>query len=108
LRVTGSLAFVAAARAAFLVTRDKDDNKRRLLLPLKNNIGPDGSGCAYRIETFKLENGIETSRVDWESESVSMTADEALQTAVKDRIQAPAREDAAEFLREVLKTGPVP
>jgi hypothetical protein len=48
-RVTGSLAFVAAARAAWLVTADKTDPKRRLFLPIKNNLAKDNGGLAFGI-----------------------------------------------------------
>ena len=65
LQVSGSLAFVAAVRAAFVVTGDKNDDTRRLLLPLKNNIGNDRTGYAYCIEPVSLPGEIETSRIAW-------------------------------------------
>ena len=48
-RTMGSLAFTAAARAVWGVTKDKGDSQRRLMLPVKNNIAPDVMGLAYSI-----------------------------------------------------------
>jgi hypothetical protein len=75
-RVSGSIGFVAAARAAYFVARDPDDGERRLLLPLKNNLGVDSTGYAYRVEPVTLPSGIETSRVVWEPDPVTKSADE--------------------------------
>ena len=79
-RITGSIAFIAAARASFLVSRDNDDPDRRLMLPLKNNLAKDTHGFGYRIEEHNL-SGIETSNVTWEKDSVDLTAEEVLSYA---------------------------
>ncbi len=72
LRVAGSLAFVAAARSAFVVAYDPNDKKRRFLLPTKNNISEDKNGFAFSIQSYRLENSqIPTSKVVWETEMVN-------------------------------------
>lgn len=106
MRVTGSLAFVAAARAAFLVVQDPADDHRRLFLPMKNNISKNKSGFAFTIESHQLPSGIETSRVVWSNEPVTATVDEvmSLQQNFEER---GALEDAKEFLLQILANGQV-
>jgi putative DNA primase/helicase len=109
MRVSGSLAFVAAARAAYLVATDPQDKARRLFLPLKNNLGPDASGLAFRIEgeTVASPAGpLTTSRVCWETELVSMTADQALRAECPpDRTTA--LDVAKEWVQDALAYGPL-
>jgi len=69
LRVSGSLAFVAAARAAHIVVVDPEDENRRLFLPAKNNLAKDNTGLAFVVESHTLDGGIETSRVMWDRDS---------------------------------------
>ncbi len=105
--ITGSLAFVAAARAAYIVAKDQADPLRRLLLPVKNNLGEDQTGYAFRIKSASLPGGIATSRVAWEAERVTVTADDALAPA-QDREERSAVDDAADFLRSLLADAPLP
>jgi len=109
MRVTGSLAFVAAARAAYLVTTDLQDKTLRLFLPMKNNLGPDATGLAFRIESTSvasLAGPLTTSRVSWESEPVPMTADEAMQ-AENGSKSTSALDAAIDWLQETLADGQV-
>jgi len=109
MRVIGSLAFVAAARGAYLVTADSQDKARRFFLPMKNNLAPDAPGLAFRIEGATVTSPagpLETSRVSWESEPVSVTADEAMQ-AESASGGTSALDTAIEWLRETLADGPV-
>jgi putative DNA primase/helicase len=105
LRVMGSLGFVAAARGAYLVAKDRDDEGRRLFLPMKNNLAEGRGGLAFRVKGATLESGIETSHVEWDGKPVTTTADEAMITEEPE--ERDAREEAAAWLKELLKGGPV-
>ncbi len=75
-RAMGSLAFVAAARAVWAASKDKADpsGRRRLFLPVKNNLGNDLTGLAYRLEP--TSDG--SACVAWEQDPVTVSVDEAL------------------------------
>lgn len=104
--VTGSLAFVAAARAAYIVAKDPENDRRRLLLPAKNNVGDDKTGLSYTIESALVGEGIPTSQIMWGSELVTASADDVLGRSF-DAQKRMERNDAAVWLRSVLADGPV-
>jgi hypothetical protein len=106
-RIIGSIAFVAAARAAFIVSRDPDDENRRLFVPSKNNLGPDRDGLAFRIETRDVGRGIIAPAVSWDSEPVKRTADEILSAMSGSGDGHTAKDEAKTFLQEALGSGPV-
>lgn len=109
-RFAGSIAFVAAARAAFAIIEDPDEDGRRLLLQAKNNLGPKCKGIAFRLEQRLIADDIVSSNVMFESEHISQSIDEAL-TASESRGggkgQASSKEDVTEFLTEVLGNEPL-
>jgi hypothetical protein len=104
MRVTGSLAFVAAARTAHLVALDPEDKGRRLFLPIKNNLAADRGGLAFRIEGATVsgpQGTIETSRVMWEAGVVALTADDVIRQQVPD--EGSALREAYDWLRQILE-----
>ena len=103
---TGSYAFVAAPRLAFFVTREPDSD-RRLLLPVKNNIGPKARGLGYRISTHTVTNGIIAPCLSWSDEPVGVTADQAIAAANAALKDGGAMKEAKEFLKAQLADGPV-
>jgi len=96
-RAMGSMAFPAAARAVFSVSKDKSDPARRLLATVKFNSGPEPSTLAFRISE---------GRVDWEGPT-GMTADQALSGVTPDSGHSELKEAEA-FLTDLLDGGPVP
>ena len=100
-RTMGSLAFVAAARAVWVFSKDRNDPSRRLMLPAKNNLAADSEGLAYRI----ADNGQGVPVIEWEEGPVTTTADEAL-SEEKGR-DSTERDEATEFLRQALSGGPM-
>jgi len=110
-RFIGSVAFVNAARAAFIVTSDDTDETRKLLIPSKSNIGPLSTGLAYRIEGCLIDyegNSIPTSRVMYESAPVTISADRALAALQGGESARSAKDEASDFLEDLLAAGPVP
>ena len=109
-RFAGSIAFVAAARAAFAVIEDSEDDGRRLLLQAKNNLGAKCNGLAFRLEQRIVDGDILSSNVMFESDHVLQSIDEAL-TASESRGAVgggqTSKDDAAEFLSDVLAHGPL-
>jgi len=95
-RGMGSIAFTAAARTVWMVSRDPDypESKRRLLTPIKHNVLIEPTGLA-----FEINNG----RVIFEDEPLNISADEALgQGSI---VEAPLLEKAKQWLAEQLPVG---
>ena len=89
---------------------DSDDRERRLFLHAKNNLAAPPRGLAFRLEQTIIDPGknIVTSRVRWESEPVTITANEALAAEAASNNGRTAVEGAKSFLRELLSAGPMP
>lgn len=106
-RAGGSIAWVAAARAVWLVGCDPEDEGRRLFLRLKGNLARDPGGLAFRLKEKRLRSlgGTPVPSVAWDSKPVLVTAAEALgdpRTGPQTKGEA-----AVEWLRERLSQGPV-
>jgi hypothetical protein len=102
-RAMGSLAFVAAARSAWMITKDPGQPNRRLFLPMKNNLGNDAAGMAYTIEPNTQGTG---AVVRWSNEEVHTAAD----NTVAANLGRPSteRSEAARWLTQLLADGPMP
>jgi hypothetical protein len=99
-RATGSIAFVAAARAVWLFAKDPDDPGQRLMLPGKMNLAPDQMGLSYTLK----EERPGVVAVMW-GEAVRWSADAVLQPeAVEEKSE---RFEAMDWLREQLSEGPI-
>ncbi|MBE3071205.1 MAG: AAA family ATPase, partial [Planctomycetes bacterium] len=104
-RAMGSLGFVAAARAGWLVIADAADPHRRLFLPTKMNNAKEPNGMAYTLESVEVPEIGSIGRVLWESGPVTMTADDALAAAAGDPEERTALDSAAEWLKATLADG---
>lgn len=101
----GSRAFTGIARSVWHLTRDSENKRRRLLLPGKNNLAVEGHGLAFTICG-------QPPAIAWEHDPVTMTADDALATENSSDPKHPgpkpeARNKAAEWLRDMLRTEPM-
>jgi hypothetical protein len=103
-RTLGSLAFIAATRAAWTIVRDSAEPNRRLLLPLKNNLAPATKGLAFTIETSPTN----AAAIRWLPDTVETTAEIALAAPrLRGRPDVDG-EFALTWLQERLASGPSP
>jgi putative DNA primase/helicase len=106
-RFIGSIAHVGSARVAFAIVADAEKEGRVLMLHAKNNLAPQQKGLAFRLEQHLVAEGVIGSTVVFESEHVAVTADEAL-AADRDVETRTAKEEAEDFLADILAEGPQP
>lgn len=98
-RVTGSLAFTAAARAVWAVAKDQhSQDGRRIMIPVKCNLAADQEGLAYTIRPGTVPV------VEWGG-AVTVDATEALTTDPTEERNALG--EAMEWLQKTLKEGQV-
>ena len=103
-RVQGSGAWVQAARAYYMVERDKSDPNRRLMSPAKVNNGRDDQGYAFHLESRKRPTGDDVQKAIWDGRVQSTTADQLLAENATDGSKLA---EAIEFLQYHLGDGPV-
>jgi hypothetical protein len=107
-RVGGSIGFVAAARAVFVVAKDRHVSSRRLFIPSKNNLSAERSGLAFRLVESPVEGLTKpVPYVEWDPERIVVEADQVLSDAPTSE-ESSALSDAVEWLRSALADGPVP
>jgi putative DNA primase/helicase len=104
---TGSLAFVASARLAFVAIEEAETD-RHLMLAVKNNLGPKADGIGYRIVQGATSKSIITSHVIWDSAPVTVTANEAIHAVAEANRKGAAGREAEAFLEAYLEAGPMP
>lgn len=100
-RTMGSLAFVAAARASYVVTKDNENPQRRLVLPVKNNLAKDNTGLAYTVATAENEAPV----IEWEPNAIEVPADQVLSESNSEEERA-ASGFAVLMLEKILSDGP--
>jgi hypothetical protein len=109
LRVSDSMAYVAAARHVYTVLDDPEDPTRKLFVKAKNNLAPDKKALRYGMgvnpkvgHDAKLGMDIDAPYIVWHPKHVEITANEAMAAASGHT----AKREAREFLLERLEAGP--
>jgi putative DNA primase/helicase len=113
LRISDSLAFGATARHVYGVINDAE-NKRKLFVRAKNNLAADGKdktlayhfGARYVADDPETGKEIWAPHIIWKPKYVDVTAIEAMQAATQSK-SVTARDDAKQFLLDVLGKGPI-
>jgi hypothetical protein len=101
----GSLAVIAAARAAWTIATDPADASRRLFLPLKNNLAESAHGLAF---TIGCDGAGGAPVVHWLPDSIEARADTVLAAGRPRGRPDDERQFALKWLRKYLAKGALP
>ena len=97
----GSIGIVGAARSTLLVARHPEDERRRVLARVKNNLAEPVPSLAFEL----VGTGDGSVRVEWKGETHH--AADALLAAPADPEERSALDEATDFLRDALAGGPI-
>jgi putative DNA primase/helicase len=89
-----------AARAGLLIEPDPADEKRCLLLQVKNELAPDAGTLAFRVTAQAMQQGQSAARVSFEPQYHSLSA--RAFRARRARGFNSAKAEATEFIRSLL------
>ena len=113
LRIADSLAYVAAARHVYVVVDDADNDQMRLFVKAKNNLAPDKNALRFGVGARYIgddpDTGVEihAPHVIWDSQTVEVTATEAMEAADSGGSARARRREAEKFLQSKLSVGPL-
>lgn len=109
-KIIGSIAFAAAARAAWMVASDPDNEERRLFVSIKNNVGRPAPALAFRLGEIPVgeHQDVIAPYVVWDPEPVADTTADRVLTAARGGENRPASAEAADLLHSLLTDGPMP
>ena len=103
-RIMDSVAFTAAGRTAWLVTKNRENPSERMLLPGKSNLGTDDASVGF---TFTLKEKGGAVAIEWGG-ATNVTADSMVENEFESRGDRSAREEAGYWLRTQLADGSQP
>src|SRR5262249_18056673 len=96
----GSIGFLGVCRSGWLLATDPEDEHRRVLAQLKNNLAPRQPSLCFSLQS--REDG--GAYLCWHGES-PLTARELLATRSVGAVSTP-RDEARDFLSDFLSDGP--
>ena len=98
----GSIGLVGAARVALLVAADPDDEQRRVLATVKNNLSPHASSLAFRLVPDEATGA---ARIEWLGASTHHAS--SLLAVPTEPEERSAIDEGVAVLEEILAAGPV-
>jgi putative DNA primase/helicase len=110
LRVSDSIAYVAAARHVQAVLDDPENRDSKLFVKAKNNLARDAMALRYGFSTKtvghdpRLGKDIVAPFIAWDTQHVDVTANDAMRAA--DSVGSSLKREAREFLTDRLTRGP--
>jgi hypothetical protein len=98
----GSIGIIGACRSAWVIARHPDDERQRVLAPIKNNLAPPQPSLAYEI----VHDEAGRPQVSWLG-TVEVGADELVGVGGA-AVDGGQLERGVSLLREALAAGPLP